>query len=73
MDENLTLEQANDLLEDAIKQLENEALSMDESVALYVRACDLMAFCLKALEGCKEKINIANEKLAQYITEEADE
>lgn len=72
MDENLTLEQANDLLEDAIKQLENEALSIDESVALYARACELMAFCVKALDGYKGKINAANEKLAQYVTEEAD-
>ena len=73
MNENMTLEQANDLLEDAIKQLENEALPMEESVALYARACELMAFCVKALDGYKGKLSAANERLAQYVTEEADE
>ncbi len=69
MDQNMTLEQANGLLEEAIKQLENDALPMSESVALYARACELMAYCMQALDGYKGKIEEANEKLAQFTTE----
>lgn len=71
MDKDMTLEQANDLLEQAIKKLENESLPMSESVALYARACELTAFCMEALNGYREKMDEANEKLARYITEEA--
>ena len=73
MDKKMTLEQANDLLEQALRQLENEALPMSESVALYARACELMAFCMEALEGYKGKIEQAGAGLARYMTEEPDE
>ncbi len=71
MDKKMTLEQANDLLEQAINKLENESLPLSESVELYTRACELAAFCMETLSGCKEKIDEANELLAPYVTEEA--
>ena len=46
---------------------------MSESVALYARACELMAFCMEALEGYKGKIEQAGAGLARYMTEEPDE
>lgn len=73
MDKELTLEQANDMLEEAIKKLENEALPMEESVALYTHACELLSFCMETINGYKGTIASANEKLAQYNTEETNE
>ena len=69
MDKNLTIEQANEQLDSIISQLENEALPLSESVALYSKACELMAYCMQALDGYKGKIEEANEKLAQFTTE----
>ena len=65
MDKQMTIEQANALLEQTIQQLENEALPLGESVSLYTKACELMAFCMEQLEGYKGKIEDANQKLAQ--------
>ncbi len=69
----MTLEQANNLLEETIKQLENTALPIDESVTLYTKACELLAFCMNELNVCKGKIDEANEKLAKLISEESNE
>ncbi len=69
MDKNMTLEQANDLLDQTVARLENEALPFGESVELYTEACELMAFCVEQLENCKGKIENANQKLAQLTTE----
>ena len=73
MDEKMTLEQANALLNQAIHQLENDALPMSESVQIYARACELMAYCMQELDAYRGKINDANEKLAQYMTEDGNE
>ncbi len=73
MDKKMTLEQANNLLEETIKQLENTALPIDESVTLYTKACELLAFCMNELNVCKGKIDEANEKLAKLISEESNE
>lgn len=73
MDEKMTLEQANALLDQAIHQLENDALPMSESVQIYARACELMAYCMQELDAYRGKINDANEKLAQYMTEDGNE
>ena len=73
MDKNMTLEQANSLLEETIKKLENEALPMEESVALYGEACELLAFCMNSLNSYKGKIEDANERLARQLTEAVNE
>lgn len=73
MDEKMTLEQANALLDQAIHQLENDALPMSESVQIYARACELMAYCMQELDAYRGKINDANEKLVQYMTEDGNE
>ena len=73
MDKNMTLEQANNLLEETIKKLENSALPISESVALYTEACELLAFCMNELSVCKGKIDEANELLAKRISEESNE
>ena len=68
MDKQLTFEQANAQLEQTIQQLENEALPLAESVSLYTKACELMAFCMEQLDAYKGKIEDANQKLAQLTT-----
>lgn len=73
MEPNMTLEQAYDMLEEAVKRLENEALPMEESVALYARAGELMAFCMEQLNGYNRKIEETDRRLAQYFTEEPNE
>ena len=73
MDKKMTLEQANNLLEETIKQLENTALPIDESVTLYTKACELLAFCMNELNVCKGKIDKKKEKLAKLISEESNE
>jgi len=73
MESNMTLEQAYDMLEEAVKRLENEALPMEESVALYARAGELMSFCMEQLNGYNRKIEETDRRLAQYFTEEPNE
>lgn len=73
MDKNMTLEQANNLLEETIKKLENNALPISESVALYTEACELLAFCMNELSVCKGIIDEANDMLAKRISEEGNE
>ncbi len=63
MKDNLTFEQANDRLEKIVGQMENEALSLRDSVELYSQASELLAFCMKELEESKGRIEDINEKL----------
>lgn len=70
MDKEMSLEQANDLLEQTIKQLENRALPMDESIELYAKACELLAFCMKKLDVYKGRIEQIDQKLARDMTED---
>ncbi len=69
MIENMTIEQANAELEQTVSKLENEALPMSESMELYARACELMAFCMDTLNGYKGRIETLNEALASHMTE----
>ncbi len=70
MDKEMSLEQANDLLEQTIKQLENRALPMDESIELYAKACELLALCMKKLDAYKGRIEQIDQKLARDMTED---
>ena len=70
MDKNMSLEQANDLLEETIKQLENRALPLEESIALYAKASELLAYCMKKLEAYKGRIEEIDQKLASDLSEE---
>lgn len=71
MDNTMSLEQANEQLETIIKQLENEALPMQESVELYAKACELMALCMDKLNNYKGKIEEADKVLDRYFSEDA--
>lgn len=65
MDKPMSIEQANAMLEETIRQLENEAMPLEDSVALYTKACELMAYCIEQLNSFKGKIEDATKKLSQ--------
>lgn len=65
MDNNMTLEQANALLEQTVKKLENRDLSLEESLEEYAKACKLLAFCKGKLNEAKGKIEDINTKIAE--------
>ena len=70
MDEKMTFEEANWALEETVKKLENDSASIDESMALYAEACELLAFCLKSLEGYKGQITDIRKRLLEEKDEE---
>ena len=70
MDEKTTFEEANRALEETVKKLENDSASIDESMALYAEACELLAFCLKSLEGYKGQITDIHKRLLEEKDEE---
>ncbi len=72
MDKNLTFEQANTQLEETVKQLENDNMSLSQSVELYAKACELLGFCMNQIETSKGKIEDINERLERIRNGEAD-
>ena len=66
MDETMTIEQANILLEETVGRLENEKLPLGESVALYTKSCDLIAYCMEQLNDYKGRIEDANQRIAAF-------
>lgn len=63
MNKKMTFEEANAKLEEIVKNMENNSLSLQESVEQYARACELLAFCMKELESCKGQIEDINERI----------
>lgn len=54
--DNLTFEQANAMLDETVRRLGESGVTLDESIELYGRACELLAFCVKELDRYKGKI-----------------
>ena len=52
----MTFETALKELEETVKKLESDELTLDESIKLYTKGNELSAFCLKQLEEAKLKI-----------------
>ena len=63
MDEKMTFEQANNKLAETVKKMEDESLTLQESVGLYAQACELLAFCVKELESYKGQISEIHERI----------
>lgn len=61
--EDMTFEQANALLEKSVSRMENDNLTLNESMEEYARACELLTFCMKELEACKGKIQDINDRI----------
>ena len=53
---NLTFEQAYEMLEKITEQLNSNDISLDESIKLYEEGIKLSNYCTKALETAKQKI-----------------
>lgn len=62
--ENMTFEQANELLEKSVSRMENDNLTLNESMEEYAKACELLVFCMKELETCKGKIQDINDRIS---------
>ncbi len=63
MNDKMTFEQANALLEQTVTKMEQKGLPLQESVELYAKACELLAYCMKELEVCKGEIEDINERI----------
>ena len=70
MDKPMTIEQANEMLENTIRQLEDKAMPLEESVALYSKACELMAYCMEQLNSFQGRIEDASKRLSQQAAGE---
>lgn len=58
---NLTYEQATKRLEEIVSILEDGAMPLEESLALYEEGIKLSEFCMKKLQNAKQKIIDINE------------
>lgn len=63
MNKKMTFEEANAKLEEIVNNMENNSLTLQESVEQYARACELLAFCMKELESCKGQVEDINERI----------
>ena len=55
--ENMTFEQAMNRLEDIVKQLEDNTVSLDNSVELFQEGIQLSKFCSDKLSSVEEKVS----------------
>lgn len=66
----MTVEEANELIEQNISRLENEALPIKESVEIYTKTCELIEYAIKEIEGYQGNITEINDRLAQLGADE---
>lgn len=59
----MTFEQANNMLAETVKKMEDQSLTLQESVELYAQACELLAFCVNELESYKGQISEIHERI----------
>lgn len=71
MNKKMTFEQANTKLEEIVRNMENNALTLQESVENYAKACELLAYCMKELETSKGQIEDINERLNNIQNKES--
>lgn len=71
MNKKMTFEQANAKLEETVKNMENNTLTLQESVEQYAQACELLAYCMKELETSKGQIEDINERLNNMQNKES--
>lgn len=65
MEQKMTFEEANDLLEETVAKLSDKSVSLAESIELYSKACELLSYCVNELEAYKGKITELHEKLME--------
>ncbi len=67
----LSFEEALEQLEEIVQRLENEEVSLEESVNLYERGMELSKYCTDSLEQAEQRIEKVNEKLNEESEESA--
>lgn len=68
----MEFEEAYALLQQAVEKLENPKNTIEENIALYERACELVLVCRKTLEKAQLKITDINERIAQMAKRSDD-
>lgn len=71
MNKKMTFEQANSKLEQTVKNMENNTLTLQESIEQYAQACELLAYCMKELETSKGQIEDINERINNIQNKES--
>ena len=69
MENELTFESAEKLLQEIALKLEDENLPFSEAQKLYEKGSELVKFCLSSLDEVKGKITIIKKELDQFIEE----
>ena len=62
---NMDFEEAYNALCAVTEQLENPENNIEENIALYEKACQLVLHCRKKLDDAKVRITDINERIAQ--------
>ena len=70
MEEKMTFEQANKLLDETVGKLEDESLSLADSMALYAKACELLSYCVGELDAYKGQITDIHKRIVEQWGEE---
>ncbi len=70
MNNKMSFEEANLLLEQSVKKMEDKALTLQESVEEYAKACELLSFCMKELDSYKGQIEDINERIQRLNKED---
>ena len=59
----MTFEKANEKLEKLVAQMESGELSLQESMAVYEEAFNLLNYCYEQLEACKRQMIDINTRI----------
>ena len=59
-------------LKEISKELDQENLSLDESMKKYTEACDIIEACVEELKNAKGKVLVLREKIENMIEENFD-
>ncbi len=70
MEEKMTFEEANALLKSTIAKLSDQSITLNESIELYGKACDLLAYCLKELDNYRGQITDLHHALQERTRRE---
>lgn len=67
----MTYEEAYAALKETVAALEDSKTTIDDSLALYERACRLVVYCQRKLSAAKLEITDINARIAELRKEEA--
>lgn len=73
MDKEMTFEQANNKLAETVKKMEDQSLTLQESVDLYAQACELLAYCVRELDAYKGQITEIHDRMIKNKKDKIDE